>query len=315
MTQFALTALIAVIVFTVVIYIMHSSRRKQQSEDLADRISSGSSFAMDDSEALHSLERQPTDTMMGLARILPLTGVNVSRATKDLKPQFERAGLDPVNGPIIYLFCQRILSIVFILIAIAMFSTDAEGTDKLLHYLIGGLVIIIGLFGPKLYLTNCTQKRQKELKKSFPDALDLLLICVESGLAMDAALNRVCAELGATHPTITEELNRTRLELALLGDRTQALMNMGDRTDMVAFRSLATALIQTEKFGTSLADTLRVMSDDFRQTRILEAENRAARIPALMTIPLICFLLPSFILIIIGPVIVGVVERGSFFQG
>jgi tight adherence protein C len=314
MAQLAMAGLVAIIIFTVVLYIQQSMRKKQQSEDLADRIQTGGGFSLDDDSALKSLEVEPSDFAKSLRGILPLAGVG-EQTIRNLRPLFERAGLDPADGPIIYLFCQRFLSVLFVLIAGGFLMTDAEGTQKMLHYMLGGFIGVIGLFGPKLYVENCIQKRQKELKLSFPDALDLLLICVESGLAMDAAINRVCEELGNTHPTITAELNRTRLELALLNDRTQALLNLGDRTDMVAFRSLATALIQTEKFGTSLADTLRVMSDDFRTMRILEAENRAARIPALMTVPLICFLLPAFMLIIIGPVIVTTLERGSMLGG
>lgn len=312
-TQLSIVALVAVLIFTAVLFIQQKINKKQQSEDLADRIASGTSYSMDDDSALQSLEHQPSDFAKVLASLLPLTGINVERATKDVKIKLLRAGLDPSDGPIIYLFWQRILSVIFTLIAVGFFMADS-GDDDLLFYTIGTILLVVGILGPKLYVKNHMDKRQKELRLAFPDALDLMLICVESGLTMDAALNRVCDEMGETHPGITHELVVTRLELALLNDRTTALLNLGDRTDMVAFRALATALIQTERFGTSLADTLRVMADDFRQTRILDAENRAARIPALMTIPLICFLLPAFMMIILGPIVLSSIERGGFMQ-
>ena len=169
-----------------------------------------------------------------------------------------------------------------------------------------GFVVILGIMGPDMYLRNAREKREKILTRSFPDALDLLLVCVESGLALDGALARVCKELGRAHPAITQELNRTRLELTLLNDRAQALANLSERTDMLAFRSLVTTLLQSEKFGTSLTDTLRVLSEDFRNTRLMIAEDKAGRLPVLMTIPLITLMMPALFLIILGPAIINV---------
>jgi tight adherence protein C len=177
----------------------------------------------------------------------------------------------------------------------------AEGSKHLLYSFIGLLVFIVALFGPYLYLQNKITHRKQMLQRAFPDTLDLLLICVESGLALDASLSRVCAELQRAFPEITEELNRTRLELALLNDRVRALINLGNRTDMVAFRSLTAALIQSERFGTSLTDTLRVLSEDFRLQRIADAEAKAAKIPVLLTLPLILLLMPAFMIIVLGP--------------
>jgi tight adherence protein C len=169
------------------------------------------------------------------------------------------------------------------------------------------------MFGAHLYITNATQKRKKTLLRSFPDGLDLMVVCVESGLALDAAINRVCAELAYAHPQLAKELNRTRLELALLNNRSQALANLAERTDLVAFRSLAAALIQTERFGTNLTDTLRVLSDDYRQTRLMQAEEKAGRLPAMMAVPLITLLLPALVLIILGPPFVELRAQGGLF--
>jgi tight adherence protein C len=182
-------------------------------------------------------------------------------------------------------------------------------------YAVAFFITVIALFGPKLYLQNMIDKRKKILQRAFPDTLDLLLICVESGLALDAALTRVCNELGRAYPEMTAELNRTRLELALINDRVRALMNLGERTDMVAFRSLISALIQSERFGTSLTDTLRVLSDEFRLERLSIAEAKAARLPVMMTVPLIFLLMPAFFLIVLGPAIVKMGNDGSQVTG
>ena len=119
-------------------------------------------------------------------------------------------------------------------------------------------------------------------------------------------------ELGRVHPEITAELNRTRVELSLLNNRSQALQNLGERTNLIAFRYLVAALIQSERFGTSLSDTLRVMAEEYRQKRMIMAEEKAARLPVLMTVPLVFCLMPAFLLIILGPAIIGFLESGFF---
>jgi tight adherence protein C len=231
-----------------------------------------------------------------------------------LELRFARAGIDSKDGPVYYLFFQRIASIGVLLIAFLLFI-NASGDNALLMRVTGLLIAGLALFGPKLYLQNQIDRRTALLQKAFPDTLDLLLICVESGLALDAALARVCGELARAYPEMTGELNRTRLELALLNDRVRALMNLGERTGMVAFRSLVVALVQSERFGTSLADTLRVLSEDFRLQRLAGAEAKAARLPVLLTIPLIFLLMPAFLMIVMGPAIISFLRRGSAVTG
>ncbi len=290
-------------------------RKKKQSEELKGRILGDAYEMSQGSEALLSMEREKSDLAKTMEGLLSMIGVNTTEAIPKLEKKFSHAGIDSVNGPIYYLFFQRILSIFFVLFSIPFFMAGGEGMAKALNLIIGLLILIGGLFGPHLYLSNKTQKRQKVLLRSFPDALDLLLVCVESGLAMDAAFNRVCKELGSAHPEITKEFNRSRLELALLNDRSQALMNLGERTNLIPFRSLAAALIQTEKFGTNLTDTLRVLSDDYRQTRLLMAENKANRLPALITIPLIVLLMPAFLFVLLGPAYIQVTNQGGIMGG
>lgn len=250
----------------------------------------------------------------GMLRLLRAMGVNVDETLEKLEQRFGQAGMPSINGPIYYLFFQRIVSLFLFALALMLILDDHEGS-KLLDY-VGGLFLMVGaLFGPFLYLQNTIDKRRKKLQRAFPDTLDLLLIGVESGLALDAALNRVCNELGQAYPEMTAELNRTRLELALINDRVRALMNLGERTNMVAFRSLVAALIQSERFGTSLTDTLRVLSEDFRLLRLSEAEAKAARLPVLLTIPLIFCLLPVLVIVVLGPAIVTIARDGAEVTG
>lgn len=248
-----------------------------------------------------------------LAGILNAIGVNMEEVTAELKPRFTQAGIASPDAPIYYVFFQRIVSLGVGMTALVLLMSGGDGS--LLNRLLGLLLLGAAFLGPRLYLQNMIDKRRAVLTRSFPDTLDLLLICVESGLALDAALTRVCGELGRAYPEITAELNRTRLELALLNDRVRALMNLGERTNMVAFRSLTVALIQSERFGTSLTDTLRVMSEDFRLQRLTNAEAKAARLPVLLTIPLIFLLMPALFLIVLGPAIVKFMRDGSQVTG
>lgn len=304
--------LVAVMVFCGYLLFDRYLAEKKQRESLRTRIApDGSTRTADIEEPLLTLDADPSPGAKRLSGILRMMGVNVDEATRKLERRFAQAGIASPDAPINYLFFQRVVSLFLFIIALMLILSKAEGMEQLLHVGAGLFVGVIALFGPYLYLQNKIDARQKTLQRAFPDTLDLLLICVESGLALDAALNRVCTELGRAYPDMTEELNRTRLELALINDRVRALMNLGERTNMVAFRSLCAALIQSERFGTSLTDTLRVLSEDFRLQRLSQAEAKAARLPVLLTIPLIFLLMPAFLLIILGPAIISFMHHGS----
>jgi tight adherence protein C len=253
---------------------------------------------------------QIDEELTGFAKVeeqlMRVCGIDVDKAVKGCKRDMLLAGFTSANAPIHYLFYKRILSYIISLIGALLLLKGG-----LAPMASGAFLLFIGLYGAKTYVSNARQKRQKALLRSFPDGLDLMVVCVESGLALDAAVNRVADELGSAHPLLAKELNKTRLELALLNNRAQALMNMADRVDLVAYRSLVAALIQTERFGTNLTDTLRVLSDDYRQTRLMLAEEKAGRLPALMAIPLITLLLPSFVLIVMGPMVVRLKAQGG----
>ncbi|MGE3714787.1 MAG: type II secretion system F family protein [Alphaproteobacteria bacterium] len=248
-----------------------------------------------------------------------LTGVDGNKQ-KDVIAELTRAGLQSPHAVHYYLFFKRIVQPILLILGSiilikALMGSVAEGSSRTMRMVLGGLLVAIGIFGAKLYITNCRQKRQKKLIRSFPEALDLLLVCIESGLGLDAALTRVCGELHRAHPEFSNELNRTRIELTVMSDRSQALQNLAERTQILPIKALVASLIQTEKFGTSLLETLRVLSEDQRVSRLLNAENRAARIPVLITIPLIFCILPAFIIVILGPPIVRVIEQGGLFGG
>jgi tight adherence protein C len=154
---------------------------------------------------------------------------------------------------------------------------------------------------PDLWLKNKVNKRSAAIRKGLPDALDLLVICAEAGLTVDAAFNRVAKELGKGYPELGDEFGLTAIELGFLNERRQAFENLADRVDLEAVRGVVTTMIQTEKYGTPLASALRVLSAEFRHARMMRAEEKAARLPAIMTVPLILFILPTLFVVILGP--------------
>jgi tight adherence protein C len=167
----------------------------------------------------------------------------------------------------------------------------------------GVLAVTVGLAykGPELYIGNIATKRTKEIQKGLPDALDLLVICAEAGLTVDAAFNRVAKELGRAYPELGDEFALTAIELSFLNERRQAFNNLAYRVNLDAVKGVVTTMIQTERYGTPLASALRVLSAEFRNERMMRAEEKAARLPAIMTIPLILFILPTLFVVILGP--------------
>lgn len=159
----------------------------------------------------------------------------------------------------------------------------------------------LGYKAPDIYLQNLITKRTDALRKGLPDALDLLVICAEAGLTVDAAFNRVARELGRAYPELGDEFALTAIELSFLSERRQAFENLAYRVNLEAVKGVTTTMVQTERYGTPLASALRVLSAEFRNERMMRAEEKAARLPAIMTVPLILFILPVLFVVILGP--------------
>ena len=166
---------------------------------------------------------------------------------------------------------------------------------------------------PDIWLKNRVTKRSHAVRKGLPDALDLLVICAEAGLTVDAAFGRVAKELGKAYPELGDEFGLTAIELGFLNERRQAFENLATRVDLEAIRGVVTTMIQTEKYGTPLASALRVLSAEFSNERMMRAEEKAARLPAIMTVPLILFILPTLFIVILGPASCSISD--SFING
>ena len=169
----------------------------------------------------------------------------------------------------------------------------------------------IGFYAPNIYLSNRIQKRRQKIVEAFPDALDLLLICVESGMSIEAAIQKVSQEIGTQSLELAEELSLMSAELSYLPDRRMAYENLAKRTQHPGIKSVATAMTQAETYGTPLSTALRTMAKENRELRLAAAEKKAAALPAQLTVPMIIFFLPVLFVVIMGPAAISIMDMMS----
>jgi tight adherence protein C len=233
-------------------------------------------------------------------RLNLLRGAAADQTTRKLR----QAGFHSRDAAVVYVFIKLALPLTLGFLMILLTSSLLEvPEDLILPTCIGA--VLSGFMMPDLYIKNVTSKRREILNRVLPEGLDLLTICVEAGLSIDAAFRRVSKEMQGSMPELAAEFEMTAIELTYLPDRQQALENMSERSDSAAVAALVNALRQTEKYGTPLANSLRILSQEFRQTRASKAEEKGARMPALMTVPLMVFILPTLITVLLAPAIMG----------
>jgi tight adherence protein C len=254
--------------------------------------------------------RRQQESLGLMRRVVTLFKLMRNQQSHKLNERLAQAGLRSRDVVIVFLFFKVAMPVLLAGAAFALVYGlevgDLSPTGRLCAVLAGAA---LGFFAPDLYVSNLTSKRQLALGKGLPDALDLLVICAESGLALDVALERVANELGNANPELGEELELTAIELGFLPERRQALTNLNRRTNLPAIRGVVNTLLQTEKYGTPLSQSLRVLANEFREQRLLRAEEKAARLPATLTVPMIVFILPTLFIVLIGPAIISVMDN------
>ena len=234
---------------------------------------------------------------------------------KKTQTRLMQAGIRTKDLAFFIIFARFVMPVVLGTVAVmSVYVFDAFpdwGAFK--RYALVAGTLVLSYKAPDLWLSNKVKKRSHGIRKGLPDALDLLVICAEAGLTVDAAFNRVAKELGKAYPELGDEFGLTAIELGFLNERRQAFENFAMRVDLEAVRGVVTTMIQTEKYGTPLASALRVLSAEFRNERMMRAEEKAARLPAIMTIPLILFILPTLFIVILGPAACSISD--SFING
>lgn len=231
--------------------------------------------------------------------------------TKSTKALLQQAGFRSKDAPEIFAFFKLIMPFVGGAAAAAYVLLVATDMSMTLSLVICAGGAGLGFLLPGIYIKNTAIKRTKELRKALPDALDLLVICTEAGLSINQALNRVVEEIGRASPIIAEELGLLAVELSFLDDRRNAYINLMERTGMDEFKAITGTIMQAEKYGTPVSQALKVLTAEFRTERLLKAEEKAARLPALMTVPMIIFILPTLFIVLIGPAILRTVDAFS----
>ncbi|RCS25029.1 type II secretion system F family protein [Phyllobacterium salinisoli] len=243
--------------------------------------------------------------------------LDLKRALADEKTiaALRNAGLRGQNPLNIFLFLRFVLPFVsLILTAFYIFGfgllPDQPLFIRIIACIFGGYA---GFYAPNLYVSNRASKRKQSIQLAWPDALDLMLICVESGMSTEAAFRKVAEEIGAQSVELAEEFVLTNAELSFLPERRQAYENLANRTGLDSVKSVMQALIQAERYGTPVAQALRTLSQESRDMRLMEAEKKAAALPPKLTVPMILFFLPVLFMVILGPAFIQISAQGGLF--
>jgi len=241
------------------------------------------------------------DLMKFLERLGQVNKPKDLAGTSRLRASLVTAGYRNRRAPVIFMGTRIFIAIILGLVFLVFGAELTEGKDPMFFpgFLIGAMMI--GFYAPQVWLNSAMSGRKERLIDGFPDALDLMVVCVEAGLGLDQAITRVGQEVMKSHPDLGTEFNLLNLELRAGLSREQGLRNLVNRTDLDDVRSLVALLIQTDRFGTSIGQALRVHSDSMRMKRRLKAEEKAAQLPVKLMVPLILFIFPCLMVVIIGP--------------
>ena len=232
-----------------------------------------------------------------------------SREAEKATLKLLQAGFRSKDALVVYFFAKLAVPLVVgVGAVIALYVLELTQLAGMMRLAAALAAVLIGAWAPDIYVRNVATKRRHALRKGVPDTLDLLVICAESGQSLDGALSRVSGECGLFCPEMAEELTITSIEIGLMPERRTALENLSRRTGVAELRSVINALIQTEKYGTPLAHALRVLASEYRQDRLMRAEEKAARLPAILTVPMIIFILPPLFVVLLGPAILQVID-------
>ncbi len=230
-------------------------------------------------------------------------------AGSEVALRLTRAGWRSRDAVILFVVARIVLPFAGGLIALVVFEwLQLVSLDPMLQRFAPVAGVAVGGLLPGYYLNKKVAAREKQIRKALPDALDLLVVCAEAGLSLDFALQRVASELEATSPDMADELRLTSAERRLLPERRKALENLANRCQIEPIRALVQTLLQAEEYGTPLSVSMRVLAAEMRTERMLKAEEKAAKVPVKMTVPLVLFIMPSLFVVLIGPGILQTID-------
>jgi len=259
---------------------------------------------------LGAAKRRPkVETLNVARRTLRYFKLMTGKPVENASAKLVRAGLRSRDAVTLFLFAKLCLpaalgiGAVVSIYVLEMFNLGPQG-----RLIASVLTVLIAFYLPDIFIKNLIDKRMHQLTRSLPDMLDLLVICAEAGLALDNALVRVSREIRMSGPEMADEMELTSAELGFMSERRIALENLYKRTNLPAMQALANTLIQSERYGTPLAQSLRVLSKELRDERLMRAEEKAARLPATLTVPMMIFIMPTLFIVLIGPGILRAID-------
>ncbi|MBX9683301.1 MAG: type II secretion system F family protein [Hyphomicrobium sp.] len=237
-----------------------------------------------------------------MVRIVEQLDLRKKFDNEELRENLKRAGLRTQSHVVSFLFFRAVAPIVaFFVTLFYVFFVKDTGYPPSINVLMAVGGAFLGFYLPNIYISNRAGKRQMSIKQAFPDALDMLLICVQSGMSIEAAFAKVGKEIAAQSLELAEEMTLTTAELSYLQERRQAYENLAKRTGLPGVKGVTTALVQAERYGTPVGQALRTMAKENRDIRQSEAERKAAALPPKLTVPMIVFFLPVLFIVILGP--------------
>jgi tight adherence protein C len=255
-------------------------------------------------ERLRPRRAQREHTLTAAKRMLARLKLDRSKEARTAADMLTQAGWRTPDATTVFLTLRLVSPLLLGVIAYAFSPLVLKDLAFTTRLLVAAAGAVAGAYLPTLMLKNAVERRYQKITKGLPDALDLFVICAEAGLSLDAALTRVGREIGGSNAELADELGLTAIELSFLPSRRDALVNLSKRVALPSVRGLVNTLIQTEKYGTPLAQALRVLAAEFRDTRMMKAEEKAARLPATLTVPMILFILPPLFVVLLGPAII-----------
>jgi tight adherence protein C len=250
------------------------------------------------------LRAAPSNAMI---QIVDALNLRAAFDTEEVRDRLKMAGMRGQGPLIVYMVFRLFVPIGVALVTLVYLFAFGEAQYPPIVKI--GIAIgagYVGYYLPNVFVNNLVDRRQQSINGAFPDALDMLLICVQSGMSIESAFGKVASEIGASSLELAEELSLTTAELSYLGERRQAYENLGKRTGLAGIKAVTTALIQAERYGTPVGQALRVMAKENRDARMMEAEKKAAALPPKLTVPMIIFFLPVLFIVILGPAVIQV---------
>ena len=306
-----LSSFVAAILTVVALWnaFMHRDPMAAKARELAER-----RLALKEA-ATSGRNKKTNEKAVGVMREV-VTRLNLLRSkhADAISKKLAQAGWRSHDAMVAYLFAKATLPLgAAALVGIFLLFGELGGNFGAKHIMFSAGIVLFCAYLPDIFVKNAGSKRKELLRKAVPDGLDLMVICAEAGLSLDASMQRLAQEFGKSSPEFADEMALTSVELGFMPERRQALDNLNARTNLPGIRAMVNTLSQTEKYGTPLAQALRVLSAELRHERLMKAEEKAHRLPAMLTVPMILFVLPPLFIILLGPAILSVAD--NFING